>query len=109
MEFDTYYNAELLEGFENHVAVHTRGWRHANSANESYSLASATSGVRDLGDGAVHSCRVVYRPTLDPAALFAGAFRSSAHAAAFFENADFANGGLADWGTGVGQLEVDAY
>ena len=24
----------------------------------------------------------------------------------FFDNADFANGGMADWGTGVGQLEV---
>ena len=35
VEFDTYYNAELLEPYENHVSVHTRGWRHANSADAS--------------------------------------------------------------------------
>lgn len=42
VEFDTFYNAELLESGENHVAVHTRGWRHANNANHSYALASST-------------------------------------------------------------------
>ena len=30
IEFDTYYNAELLEPYENHIAVHTRGWRHSS-------------------------------------------------------------------------------
>lgn len=42
VEFDTFYNAELLEAGENHVAVHSRGWRHANNANHSYALASST-------------------------------------------------------------------
>jgi len=42
VEFDTFYNAELLEAGENHVAVHSRGWRHANNANQSYALASST-------------------------------------------------------------------
>jgi hypothetical protein len=41
VEFDAFYNAELLEPFENHVAVHSRGWRHANNANHSYALASS--------------------------------------------------------------------
>ena len=45
VEFDTYYNPELLEPYENHVAVHARGGRRgarrANSANHSHALASS--------------------------------------------------------------------
>ena len=36
VEFDTYFNPELLEPYENHVSVHTRGFRHPNSANQTY-------------------------------------------------------------------------
>ena len=35
-----------------------------------------------------------------------GKFEATAHVSHFLENADFANGGMADFGTGVGQLEV---
>lgn len=33
VEFDSYHNFEQLEPYENHVSVHTRGWRQPNSAN----------------------------------------------------------------------------
>jgi len=33
VEFDTWYNPEQLEPFENHIAVHTRGWREVSTAS----------------------------------------------------------------------------
>merc|ERR1712100_982885 len=43
VEFDTWYNPEMGEPYENHIAVHTRGWRRPNSANHSYALAHTVS------------------------------------------------------------------
>lgn len=104
VEFDTYYNAELLEPYENHVAVHTRGWRHPNSANHSFALASSAQ-IPDLANS-IHTARVVYRPNLDPAVLFEGRFEATEQVTHFLTNAEFASGGMADWSTGLGQLEV---
>jgi len=105
VEFDAHYNHELLEPYENHVAVHSRGWRHPNNANHSYALASSVR-VPDLASGSVHTARVVFKPMLDPAAVFGGAFEASPHLSHFLSNADFANGGMPDFGLGLGQLEV---
>ena len=105
VELDASYNFELLEPYENHVAVHSRGKRHANSANHSYALASSVH-VPDLADGRIHSCRITYTPTLDPAAVFGGRFQASPHLSHFLSNADFANGGMPDFGLGVGMLQV---
>ncbi len=77
VEFDTFYNAELLEPYENHIAVHTRGWRHANNANQSYALASSTQ-VQDMARD-VHTARIVYRPNLDPQVVFSGRFEATTH------------------------------
>jgi hypothetical protein len=104
VEFDTFYNSELLEPYENHIAVHSRGWRHANNANHSFAFASSVK-IADIARD-VHIVRVAYRPTLGIEAIMSGKFASSAHTSHFFENADFPNGGMADFGTGVGQLEV---
>ena len=86
VEFDTHYNPELLEPYENHVAVHARGGRagarRANSANHSHALARAVHGVGDLAEGE-HVARVTYTPRLEADALFSGAFEASAHAASF--------------------------
>ena len=41
VEFDTYYNYENLDSYENHISVQTRGWRYPNHSNHSYSLASS--------------------------------------------------------------------
>ena len=87
-----------------YTSTHSTGFRHPNSANQSFALASSVN-VRDLGEG-VHSARVVYKPFLEPEAIMSGRFEASAHVAHFMENADFANGGQADFGTGMGQLEV---
>ncbi|CAN0112752.1 unnamed protein product, partial [Hapterophycus canaliculatus] len=65
VEFDTYYNAEMLEPYENHVSVQTsRGWRDNGSAHGSHSLGS-TATVFDLAVGEV-SARVEYRPEVTP-------------------------------------------
>lgn len=42
IEFDTWYNPEQLDPWENHVAVVTRGWRDILSSNHSYELGHAT-------------------------------------------------------------------
>ena len=52
VEFDTYYNFEELEPYENHVSVHTRGWRYPNSANHTFSLGH-TNIVPDLTNGII--------------------------------------------------------
>ena len=52
VEFDTYYNPGEIDPYENHVSVHTRGWRHPNSPNHTYSLGH-TNRVPDLTDGEI--------------------------------------------------------
>lgn len=43
IEFDTFYNPEQMDPWENHVAVVTRGWRDPLSSNHSYELGHATA------------------------------------------------------------------
>ena len=52
IEFDTYFNYEQMDSYENHISVHTRGWRYHNSANHTFSLAH-TNSVPDLTDGVI--------------------------------------------------------
>ena len=81
------YNNELFDPYENHVSLHTRGWRHANSAEHSYSLGHSASVPNLLNsdakysptegevlDGGVHTAKVVYSPVLDPSVLSSGKF-----------------------------------
>jgi hypothetical protein len=121
VEFDTWYNPELLDAYENHIAVHTRG-RHPNSANSSYALATATwaprltdadyihgpddhafSGVRD---GAQHLVRIRYSPIFDETAMLSDRFTASAYVTNFMDNGQFGSGGLPEWGTGMGTLSI---
>ena len=53
VEFDTYYNYEEIDPYENHVSVHTRGWRHPLSSNHTFSLGSSNA-IPDLTDGPIH-------------------------------------------------------
>ena len=87
VEFDTFYNPEQLDPWENHVAVVTRGWRDPISSNHSYELGHATqydcracllhsqssinvstvccrSAVPDLTDGII-TVRIQYTPTFN--------------------------------------------
>ena len=70
IEFDTRYSYELFDPYENHISVHSRGWRDRNSANHTYSFGS-TVAISDLTDGD-HDVRVVYDPVFDEALLSSG-------------------------------------
>jgi len=104
IEFDTYFNPGNLEPYENHISVHTRGFRFQNSANQSYSL-GATTGVYDLTDK-VHQAKIIYRPSFNASLIFSKGFESTGHVSHFLENAQFKYGAMADWGTGMGTLQV---
>ncbi|OQR96547.1 hypothetical protein ACHHYP_15408 [Achlya hypogyna] len=101
IEFDTCrYNPELLDAYENHVSVHTRGAATAASAHHSFSL-GATTQVPDLTDG-VHTVTIQYLPTLTPAMVFANHFQPSAYISQLFASSTM------DWSTiGVGCLSVE--
>ena len=107
VEFDTFYNAEFYDPFENHVSVNSRGFRYRNSGNHTYEFGSTTA-VPDLSDGE-HFARIRYTPTFDEDLLFSAdnAFIPDApHVVEFLENADWKNGGQGDWSTGMGSLAV---
>ncbi|CAM9850989.1 unnamed protein product, partial [Chrysoparadoxa australica] len=104
IEFDTFYNPELLDPYENHVSVNTRGWRERIESNTTYSL-SYSSRIPDLTDG-VHTVKLVYTPTFDPSVLTTGRFSPSGYVGDFLQNKNFPVGGMGDWGSGIGLLHV---
>ena len=65
IEFDTYYNFELKEPYENHISVQTRGSYDGFSNNSShlFSLGS-TSDIPDLTDGKIN-VKIIYRPAFN--------------------------------------------
>ncbi|RHY37295.1 hypothetical protein DYB34_004908 [Aphanomyces astaci] len=78
VEFDTTYNADTADMYENHVSIHTRGRSQPNSAHHAYSLGA----------------------TSEP---FAPHFQASAYVSQFFAKAT----GASAWGSaGVGCLQV---
>lgn len=135
IEFDTWYNPEHLDSYENHVSVQTRGWRRPNSANHSFSLGSSVQvpvlvdsddvydgtskakpysrsmfgggqdGVPASRDG-THIARIRYTPVFDEDALLNGRFTATGHTSLFLENGEFERGGLSDWGNGIGTLSI---
>jgi hypothetical protein len=104
IEFDTWYNSELLDPFENHISIQTRGWRDGNNANHTFSLGSTTK-IADLVSD-VHVVKVKYTPIFDEDSLFMGNFEPSPYSAHFMENADHSQGGQSDWGTGMGTMSL---
>ncbi len=52
IEFDTYFNPEENDPYENHISIQTRGWRNAISENHFYSLGHSHN-VPDLTDGTI--------------------------------------------------------
>ena len=71
---------------------------------QTYSLGQ-TSQVRDLTDGEI-DVRIRFDVNLDLSLLDDPHFVSSPFVSHFLENADFVNGGMADWGLGMGLLRV---
>jgi len=53
VEFDTYFNYEELEPYDNHVSIHSRGSDFPNSPNQIYSFAH-TNRVPDLTEQDIH-------------------------------------------------------
>ncbi|ETV84538.1 hypothetical protein H257_03712 [Aphanomyces astaci] len=101
VEFDTTYNADTADMYENHVSIHTRGRSQPNSAHHAYSL-GATSEVPDLTDR-VHTVHIRYVPVLDDDMPFAPHFQASAYVSQFFAKTT----GASAWGSaGVGCLQV---
>lgn len=102
VEFDSFFNAEQQDAFENHVSVLVSGPDDSGGvlrANHSHALGTTTA-VPDLTQ-ATHRVRIVYSPNLDAqseAIVFSEAFAASAVAGDLF-----ASGA---WSTGVGLLAV---
>ncbi len=107
VEFDTYHNYEVLDPYENHVSVHTRGSQHPISVNHTYSLGH-TNAVPDLTDGRIR-IRIKYEPFVFDQSFFSKpSFVASPYLLHFFEDNDFHNGnGIPSWGAkGLGMLHV---
>lgn len=110
VEFDTFYNPELLDVYENHVSVHSGGRRSPNSAHEDAALA-ATARAPDLAefhDPLVKArvCRVRYDPRFDFTLAESDAFAASPRISEFLAGGDAASGGAPDFGAGLGTLSV---
>lgn len=69
VEFDTWFNSEQLDAYENHISVLVSGVDKESDrgaplqANHTYALGS-TSNIGDLTDGD-HDVKIVYDPNLD--------------------------------------------
>ena len=64
VEFDTWYNADLGDVYQNHVAVHTLG-RQPNTPSSRSRLAG-TVRIPNLADGNRHTARVRYENWMEP-------------------------------------------
>lgn len=105
VEFDTYMNFENLDPMENHISVHTRGWKHPNSPNHTYELGSAVDRVPDLTDG-IHHVRIKYTPEFDEELVQDVSFAATPHMGDFVQDGDYLGGGMGTWGTGMGTLSI---
>jgi len=104
VEFDTFFNYDNLDAYENHISVQTRGWRLSNNANHSFSLASSVR-TPELAEG-IHTARIKYTPVFDTDASMDPYFTATSWTTEFLQNADAPNGGMPDWGTGIGMMYV---
>lgn len=64
VEFDTWYNAEDKEPYNNHISIHAGGQGELLSSHHRHSLASTTD-IRNLADEKEHTVRITYNNTLD--------------------------------------------
>lgn len=64
IEFDTWYNHEDHEPYNNHISVQTGGTKKLLSSHHSQSLASTTD-IQNFADEKEHTVRITYNNTLD--------------------------------------------
>ena len=62
-EFDTWYNSELGDVYQNHISVHTMG-SEKNDPSSRSRLVSSTD-VPNLSDGYVHTVKMRYEPWME--------------------------------------------
>ncbi|KAG6598151.1 lectin domain-containing protein [Phytophthora cinnamomi] len=96
IEFDMWFNPELLDVYENHISVHVSGNGGVVQPNHTYSL-GCTSNIPDLTED-THSVRITYKPNLDERMLFDEAFTASTLAGDFFSSGA--------WRSGIGLLAI---
>ncbi|KAG7378499.1 hypothetical protein PHYPSEUDO_009975 [Phytophthora pseudosyringae] len=96
VEFDTWFNPELLDVYENHLSVHVSGRGGVVQPNHTHSLGS-TSNLPDLTED-IHTVRVTYKPNLDENMLFDEAFTAGTLAGNFFSTGA--------WRSGIGLLAI---
>jgi hypothetical protein len=103
VEFDSWYNHELLDVYENHVSVHVSSTDDSDDAAETQHHArslGSTTRIGDLTQG-THQVRIKYSPNMgedEQEMLFSDAFAASALAGDMF-----ASGA---WSSGIGVLAV---
>ena len=66
-EFDTWYNSELGDVYQNHFAVHTMGTEKNNPSSRSRLVTSTY--IPNLSDGNVHTVRMRYEPWMEADSL----------------------------------------
>lgn len=103
VEFDSWFNPDMMDAYENHVSVHFSSKDNSETVEETQHHArslGSTTAVPDLTDG-LHRVRIRYTPNIDAdeeELIFSEAFTASSVAGDFF-----ASGA---WAAGVGMLSV---
>lgn len=68
IEFDTWYNSEDGDPYQNHVSFQTNGEGKVG-CHHKYSIGS-TNDIPDLADGRMHTVKIKYQPNVDIASYF---------------------------------------
>jgi hypothetical protein len=96
VEFDTWYNYDLNDFFEHHIAIQTAGLKANNPTHNSvYKIAHAVDGPV-FTDGFTHVCRIRYDPVIQHSHMQDSAF-----------NAGSAVWGMLHNGSGAIQIFID--
>ena len=77
VELDTWYDAELRDPYENHVAVFTRGTSQLRAEHGSH--LGVGLDIPDLADGERHDVRVEYDPAFAPESASHPSFQAGPH------------------------------
>jgi len=68
IEFDTWYNAEDGDPYQNHISIQTCGQEPLHHAHK-YSMA-ATTDIPNFADDKIHTVKIVYQPNVDISSYF---------------------------------------
>lgn len=106
IEFDTNYNDEDLDPYENHLSVHTNGI-NGNTANHTASLGFTTN-IPELTQN-THHVYIKYKSQVskfDEDIIYNDNFISNSRIMEFLEGGDYINGGTSAYFDGMGLLSM---